>query len=225
LNYNFSEIEKEVNPNYSYYVRLELLESKHNNRINVLKNEIEKLRYKKLEIENWDLKQIFNEVDINEYLNDFSNNSLLRNLILNGYINENYNDYISLFHEVSITKEDFAFERNVKGGYSSDFNYKLSDKIENLVERIDGRYFGRETILNFDLLDYLGTNYDQYSDKYDSIIRLLSNEKEKSIQFIDEYVKNEDRPLRIFIEKLVENWKEFWDYIYAKSNYTEYREN
>lgn len=225
LNYIFSDIEKEVNPNYSYYERLELLESKHNNRITLLKNEIEKLRYKKLEIENWDLKQIFNEVDINDYLKDFSNNGLLRNLILNGYINENYNDYISLFHEVSITKDDFAFERNVKGGYSSDFNYKLSDKIENLVERIDGRYFGRETILNFDLLDYLGTNYDTYSDKYDSIIRLLSNEKEKSIQFIDEYVKNEDRPLEIFIEKLVENWKEFWDYIYAKSNYTEDREN
>lgn len=223
--FNFSEIESEVNEKLNFKDRVGIIESKNNHNINLLKNEIEKLKSKKLEIENWDLKQIFNEVDINDYLNDFSNNGLLRNLILNGYINENYNDYISLFHEVSITKEDFAFERNVKGGYSSDFNYKLSDKIENLVERIDGRYFGRETILNFDLLDYLGTNYDKYSDKYESIIRLLSNEKEKSIQFVDEYVKNEDRPLGIFIEKLVENWKEFWDYIYAKSNYTEDREN
>lgn len=225
FSFKFSEIENEINPNYTYEERVEIIESKHNNKIDVLKKEIEKLKSKKIIIENWNLKQIFNEIDINEYLNDFSNNGLLRNFILNGYINENYNDYISLFHEVSITKEDFTFERNVKGGYSTDFNFKLSNKIENLVEKIDEKYFERETILNFDLLDYLGNNYNSYTDKYDSIIRLLSNEKEKSIQFIDEYIKNEERPYEIFIEKLVENWKGFWDYIYSKSNYSEDREN
>lgn len=149
----------------------------------------------------------------------------MRNFILNGYINENYNDYISLFHEVSITKEDFTFERNVKGGYSSDFDFKLSNKIENLVEKIDRKYFEREAILNFALLDYLGNNFNSYSDKYASIINLLSNEKERSIQFIDEYLSDENRPIEIFIEKLVENWKGFWDYIYSKSNYTEERKN
>lgn len=225
LKYSFSEVENEINSDYSYEERVELIESKHNNKIDVLKKEIAKLKSNKSEIENWSLKQIFNEIDINEYLNNFSNNGLLRNFILNGYINENYNDYISLFHEVSITKEDFSFERNVKGGYSTDFNFKLSNKIENLVEKIDEKYFGRETILNFDLLNYLGNNYNRYSDRYDSIINLLSNEKEKSIQFIDEYIANEDRPIGIFIEKLVENWKEFWDYIYSKSNYSEDRKN
>lgn len=224
LSYKFSEIENEVNPDYTYEERSELIESKHDNKIESLKSEITKLKKSKSEIENWDLKQIFNEVDINGYLNVFSNNVLLRNLILNGYINENYNDYISLFHEVSITKEDFTFERNVKSGYTSEFGFKLHN-IENLIERIDRKYFERETILNFDLLDYLGNNYNKYSDKYDSIIRLLSNEKEKSVRFIDEYIKNEERPLKILIEKLVENWKGFWDYIYSKSNYSEDREN
>lgn len=223
--FKFSEIEKDVNPDFTYNERVKLIESKHNNKVDFLKNELAKLKSKKKEIESWDLKQIFNEVDIAEYLKDFSNNVLLRNFILNGYINENYNDYISLFHEVSITKEDFTFERNVKGGYSTEFNYKLSNKIENLVKKIDIKYFEREAILNIDLLDYLGSHYNRYSNKYDSVIRLLSTEKEKSIQFIDEYIKNEDRPLEIFIEKLVENWKGFWDYLYSKSNYTEDREN
>ncbi|MDX6191614.1 hypothetical protein SGQ83_19830 [Flavobacterium sp. Fl-318] len=219
--FDFSKIENQVNSDYCYEERVELIESKHNNKVDLLKIEIEKLKSKKIKIKNWNLKQIFNEVDIDEYLNNFSNNSLLRNFILNGYINENYNDYISLFHEVSITKEDYTFERNVKGGYPTDFNYKLSAKIENLVEKIDERYFERETILNFDLLDYLGNNYSKYSDKYDSIIRLLSNEKEKSIQFIDEYIINEERPLEIFIEKLVENWTTFWNYIFLECNYTD----
>lgn len=219
FNFKFADIENEINPDYRYSERVELIESKHNNNIELLKSEIEKLRKKKSEIESKDLKHIFNEIDVNQYLDNFSNNKLLRNLILNGYINENYNDYISLFHEVSITKEDFTFERNVKSGYTTEFNYKLSDKIENLIDKIDERYFEREPILNFDLLDYLGDNYHKYSNRYDSIIHLLSNEKEKSIQFIDEYIKDEQRPISIFIEKLVLTWKGFWEYIVERSVY------
>src|SRR5699024_472125 len=75
------------------------------------------------------------------------------------------------------------------------------------------------TILNFDLLDHLGNNYNRYSDKYNAVIRLLSNGKERSIQFIDEYVKDEKRPIAIFIEKLVGNCAGFWEYIVDKSVY------
>lgn len=225
LNFKFSEIENEVNPNFTYYERVELIESKHNNKIEILQKEIEKLKKQITEIENWDLKQIFREIDINQYLNNFSNNGLLRNLVLEGYINENYNDYISLFHEVSLTKDDKRFERSIKSGVNEIFDYKLTH-VENLVNNhLDLKYFERETILNFDLLDYLGDNYSKYSDKYDSIIRLLSNEKEKSIQFINEYIKNEDRPIEIFIKKLVKNWNGFIDYVFLKENYDRDTEN
>src|SRR5690606_36330397 len=81
------------------------------------------------------------------------------------------------------------------------------------------KYFERDAILNFDLLDYLGENYNNYPLKYDLIIKLLSNEKERSIQFIDGYINNEERRLEIFFEKLVGNWKDFWEYIVEKSNY------
>ncbi|WP_311260672.1 hypothetical protein, partial [Xanthomonas sp. WCS2017Cala2-12] len=73
LEYNFSNIENEVNSDYNYDERVEFIESKHNNGIDTLKKEVEKLKSNKYEIENWSLKQIFNEIDINEYLNDFSN--------------------------------------------------------------------------------------------------------------------------------------------------------
>lgn len=224
LDFKFETIENKVNPNFKYKERVELIKSKHNNKIDLLKKEIEKLRIKKVEIERWDLKQIFKEIDINEYLKDFSNNALLRNLILEGYINENYNDYISLFHEVSLTKEDKNFERNVKSGINTEFAYNLTN-IENLIDNhIELKYFERETILNFDLLDYLGEDYAKYSAQYDSIIKLLSTEKERSIEFIDRYIAVDKVQLRVFIEKLVKNWTGFWDYIF-KSNCTPEKED
>lgn len=251
---SFEKIQNEVNPDFTYKKRAEIIESKHNNQIELLQKEIENLKNEKLEIENWDLKQIFKEVDINEYLNNFSNNGLLRNLILEGYINEDYNEYISLFHEVSLTKEDKKFERNVKSGISDGFYYNLTH-IENLIDNnIDLKYFTRETILNFDLFDYLAENYSRHSQKYNAIIKLLSNEKEKSLEFIDEYI-NLRKPITkqsqietfgsevfsenitesinsknkigisIFIKLLFKEWKDFWSYIYSKSNYSEEKKN
>lgn len=217
-NISFRDVEKEVNPSASFDSRRKIIENKSVNLINSLQVEINNLKSYKSEIESWDLKQIFEKVDINEYLNDFNDNRLIKNLILNGYINENYNDYISLFHGVSITSEDFNFERNVKNSTPTKFNYKL-EKIENLIDRIDIKYFKREVILNFDLLDYLGNNYFKYEDKYGMIVLLLSDESDKSVKFIDEYINSDTRQLSNFIEKLYLSWKTFFDYVYTKSNY------
>lgn len=225
LSFEFSEIEYEVNSNFTYKERTELIESKQNNRIEVILKEIQRLKNKKSEIENWDLKQMFKEVEVNQYIKDFPNSGLLRNLLLEGYINENYNDYISLFHEVSLTKEDKKFERSVKSGINESFDYKLTH-IKNLVDNhLDSRHFERETILNFDLLDFLAENYTNYSKQYDTIIKQLSNEKERSIEFIENYIEDENRPLKTFIEKLVQNWKGLWGYIYLRSNFTKERED
>lgn len=215
--FNFSEIEKEVNPKFTYQERVNLINAKQNDKLNTLKREIEELKKEQSDIEKWDLKQIFQEIEIADYINNFSNNGLLRNLIINGYINENYNDYISLFHEISMSKNDWNFVRSVKASDSSPFEYPL-DKIKNIIDKIPLKYFDREVILNFDLVNYLGQNHKN-SDKYKAIINLLSNERKKSIQFIDEYIKNEKRPLDIFIQNLVENWGNFWEYVVEKSNY------
>lgn len=223
-NLSFEDIENEVNLDFTFEERKSFIENKHNDKVEILKKEIEKLKKEKNEIENWDLTQIFREVDINQYLSEFSNNGLLRNLVLEGYINENYNDYISLFHEVSLTVDDKKFEKSVKASINENFEYKLTNR-ETIADKLELKWFSRESILNFDLLDFLGENYDKYLQKYDSIIQLLSNEKTRSIEFIDNYIKDEKRPIKIFIEKLVGNWKGFWDYIFLKSNFTAEKED
>lgn len=216
--YKFSDIEKEVSNNYNYETRLKLIEGKSENQTQALQAEIGKLKTHKANIESWELKQIFEKVDPNQYLKGFSNNALLRNLIINGYINENYNDYISQFHEGSVTREDLVFERNVKSGNPTEYTYKLH-KIDGLLERIDLRYFGRDAILNFDLVDYLIKNYNTYQTQFDAIIILLSNEHNRSIKFIDGYVADQNRPIDLFIKKLTKQWENFFYYVTEESKY------
>jgi hypothetical protein len=221
-NFSFSDIETLVNPNFSYFDRKQQILDRENNAIEKLKKDIEKLKNSKFDIESWSLKQIFEEVDINPYLNGFSENGLIRNLLLNGYINENYNDYISLFHEVNLTKGDYSFERKIKSGLYSPFDYNLS-KIENLIKRIPEKYFYRDTILNFDIVDFLAENYDQYNEKYSSIIKILGNEKKKSTEFIENYIENRKDNLELFIKLLSHSWKGFWHHIEVESDFTKER--
>ncbi|WP_314239184.1 P-loop NTPase fold protein [Capnocytophaga leadbetteri] len=160
--FNFSEIEKQVNSNLSYEERKELIQNKQNDEVERIKDEIKKLQQQKKAIKNWSLKEIFKEevVDINDYIPLRTEqegsivNRLLRNLITQGYINENYIDYISLFHEGTITKKDKEFEVRVKSIEEPDFNYKL-EKVEGVVKKIGEKYFEQKGIFNFDLLDFL----------------------------------------------------------------------
>ena len=87
--FNFSEIEKQVNPNLSYEERKELIQNKQNDEVKRIKDEIQELQRQKKAIKNWSLKEIFKEdvVDINDYIPLRTEqegsivNRLLRNLI------------------------------------------------------------------------------------------------------------------------------------------------
>lgn len=221
--YTFSEIEREVNPDFTYSEREQFIINKTNDKIQNLKSEIERLKNRKQEVKSWDVKQIFEEIDISTYLDDFAGSPLMRNLLLNGYLNENYNDYISLFHEVSLTKEDFIFEKKVKSGEILPFDYNLTN-VETVISKIPEKYFRRDSILNYDLLDFLANN-SKYKLLYDSIIKVLSNEKEKSIEFIDLYIHRENFPVEIFMPSICRSWPGLIDYLYNDSNYTEEKEN
>jgi hypothetical protein len=209
---SFSEIEAHVNSEYSYDERLQNITDKKNNKVEQLKHEIEILLNKKKEIEVWSIKEIFQEVEVNQHLECFSNNEMMSSLLTNGYLNEDFKDYISLFHEGNITRADDTFKRKVKSGINSPFNYQLSDKVVNLVKEIPDKYFKRSVILNFDLVDFLAENYKQHKSKYDDIITILSNEKDSSVSFIEEYIER-GKNLPLFVKSICNSWDNWWDYI------------
>jgi hypothetical protein len=224
--FNFSEIEKQVNSNLSYEERKELIQNKQNDEVKRIKDEIQELQRQKKAIKNWSLKEIFKEdvVDINDYIPLRTEqegsivNRLLRNLITQGYINENYIDYISLFHEGTISQKDKAFEVKVKSREMSEFNYKL-EKVEGVVKKIGEKYFERKEIFNFDILDFLLVNQSIYNSKYKLFMKLLCNESETSLRFINEYIaQREDK--KNFLTALLKEWPGLCEYIFEKSNYS-----
>ncbi|MGV3598723.1 MAG: hypothetical protein ACO1PI_12725 [Bacteroidota bacterium] len=207
---SFSEVEEVINNYYTYEERISFLSEGATKKINACKNEIQELLDEQARLETLSLKQIFEMVDIEPYLKEFDNNPLIRNLVLNGYINENYNNYISLFHEVNLKSEDYAFERKVKSGQSSNFDYTLY-RLENLVKKIPLKYFEREAILNFQLFDFLAEHYSFYSEKYDRFIKILYSNKQKSLEFIDGYFARNSVYVPKMFKELTGKWPQFWE--------------
>lgn len=215
-NIKLSDIEKEVNPNMSYLQREKLLKEKVNGQLEVLKKERDQLVARHSEIDSLSIQEIFKNKDITPYLLDFDNSYLMRSLLLNGYIDEHYEHYTTLFHGVSITQADFEFERFVKSGIKSSPDYKLS-RIDNLIKKLPPRDFKREAIWNYDLLDYLLNNEIKYSEKLDLFLISLFEDSQKQFQFIHSYVKSSHPCLGKFVRKITEVKPGLWQYIASKS--------
>jgi len=218
-NVSFADLEKIVNPGFTYQERVKQLIDALAGKEDELKQENDLLRGRKLAIESWSLSEIFEEVDIDPYIHHFSDNGLIRNLLLNGYIDENYADYISLFHEVNMSAEDFAFEKQVKSGTASAFDYKLSSTAY-LIKKINDKYFSREVILNLDLVCCLLGEEEAFVEKRSKIFALLASEKERSVSFIDEFVSKRPEQAGAFMRLLAANWPGCWNYLEKKSGYS-----
>ena len=221
---SFTDIEKSVDSKNSYNDRLQLIDDKSQNEINELTKQIESLEERKTEIKRWDIKQIFQMRDVDGYLGNFEKSTLMRSLLVNGYINENYLDYISLFHEVNITSKDYAFIRRVRSSKSSDFDYKL-EKLENTIQRLNESNFEKAAILNHQIVEFILKNKYQYEFRYKSLNKLLKSENKKVIDFIDSYRLNNLTDNNVLFKELPKIWPSIWDYISTKSKYSEEKTN
>lgn len=221
VDFSFKKIENAVNNEFTYDEREQFIIYKEDNKINKLKQEIEKLNIEKNEIRTWSLKKILNTIGVSSVFSttDIENKKLISYLLVNGFINENYYDYISYFHEGSITKQDWEFLQNVKSLMNTEFDFKLN-KPDNLIKKISDKEFERETILNFNLLDYLLKNQSNHSSRIDSIFNLLSDGSENTFNFIKGYIDNGENQ-KDFIFLLCNKWKGFWNFIEEESLFTD----
>lgn len=216
---SFKSIEKEIS-SLSYDQREQIINDRAKVKINSLKVEIENIKVKINELGLMSIKELFETLTTEKTLGHFNDNNLMRSLLLNGYIDEHYDDYISLFHGVNITKEDFTFERKVKSGHPLSFDYGLY-RVENVVKRIPDKYFKKEEILNYQLINFLLKNEAKYKTKFNYFFSTLSVDREKQFEFIHGFIANQPDEVSTFIKTLCAHKPTLWHYIKTKSSLSE----
>ncbi|MFV1476467.1 hypothetical protein [Serratia marcescens] len=212
--------------------RKENVENKTNDRIDVINEELLRLRNELVYVKNKKIKEIitrenidgifkitytneigetrdFNEIKSSEYFN------LLKYLIRDGYIDETYNDYMTYFYENSLSRIDKMFLRSITDQKGKEFTYQLKNP-KLVVGRLREVDFEQEEALNFDLLAYLL----QTPVHVGLIKRLFKQIREnKSVEFIRDYFEME-RAQSIFINRLNMLWPEFFSYALKESEFS-----
>ena len=216
--FNFSQLENEVNPQFTYKVREEFVLNK--NKIPELKKEIEKLNDQKKLVQKSKLNDLISKKQITIETDSNRQSDLINILLRNGYIDENYLDYISVFHEGALTKSDYQFLINVKTEQVSEYDFKLN-KTDELLKKISEFSFEKEFVLNFDLIDSILIN-ENYSNKKKNLLQQLSDENEKTVYFIDEFIEKTTN-IELFISQLCSYWPNIWNYIYSKTMFPDER--
>ena len=209
----FSSIENSVDSQESYDEKEEKLRVKLNpselyKKIAELKNEKEKLQKRKLK----DLI-LDGEIDLLDGGNEYQVDCIER-LLRNGYIDENYLDYISIFHEGSLQKSDYEFLLKVKRNESCPFEYKLY-KTDELIKQINLYDFEKENILNFDLIETLISSTKE-TDKKNVFYKQFSNATETKINFLNKFIDNTSH-LEVFIKELCLNCVNIWNLLKTTS--------
>lgn len=208
----FNEIENRVS-NIAYKERERYIIDKTDNKTNELKIRIEQIRDRRNLLQRKKLSELKTDFEIDVFL---PKQPLIKYLIRNGYIDENYHYYISYFYEGSITSDDNGFLLNVISNTITPFEYELKE-IESLINEIDIRYFSTYPILNYNLVDYL--LFNAKSEFLQPIFSyLLKSESKKATDFIDGFLDNGVNK-GIFIKELANHWNLIWNYIESKSNY------
>lgn len=158
------------------------------------------------------LKSLIEKYSFDEIFEDMDKCSeLVRALLIRGYIDEQYETYINYFKEVSRTANDTKFALSVVQGRNNKWDYHL-DNPKSIIDILQKTDFSRESIFNFNLLDYLVGN-DELENYLDNVINTICENINNTISFLNEYLQSSTK-LDKFLPKLFEKWCDAVDYIY-----------
>ena len=215
-NVSFSEIEKQVDSEYTYKERKRQVLDWNNGKVQELKQKIALFEKNKNELRHEKICSLISNKYISIEMKD-NKQKLILLLLRNGYIDENYLDYISLFHEGSLSKNDHIYLLNVKSQISTSLDQKLNN-IKNLIKKIHINDFRKEYILNYNLLEFILTN-DKYEEQKNAIFSIFKNQADKSIKFINNFIDNGIN-INLFIRELYCYQINVFDLAYKDSSIT-----
>lgn len=221
INIKFKEIEKKVDEVKTYAQRLQQVEGFWEGKIEELAREKEVLQRKKAKLRHFRIKELMVtgacKIDMGE---NIKQNQLVNILLRSGYIDEQYQDYASIFYDGSITSRDREFLINARASIDSPYDYKL-ENVDKLVSKIPLMEFERRYIFNYELLDFL-LSKNHHLDRRKLFFNTLAEDGEISFPFIEGYMDN-GKNVKLFVNQLAKSWTGIWKYISGLSTLNEER--
>lgn len=205
LNLPFSNVEKTVDSTTTFSKRLESLRIEFEELEDIDSDEI-----KKEDVRAWSLSHIMSEVDYqsNPKYAKLQVPKLIEYLVVKGYIDENYYDYISYFYGNFIDAHDWDFVLDVKLGKIHPYDYVV-DNAESCLTEIPSSAFRTNAILNVVLVDYLAEHQNEKKNAIRLAIVLRTVVENKKYDFLNVYF-NQGRQQDVVFAALFNKHRNLW---------------
>ena len=205
-NITFPEIENTVDESSGYAERLLALRAAFNELDDVNYSDI-----KKDDIRSQSLSKIMADVDYTSNKEYVSLNvpRMIEYLVVRGYIDENYYDYISYFYDNFIDAHDWEFVLDLKLNRVHSYDHHINN-VEACIKEIPNTVFRTTAILNVELLDYLAENSSDRMNlgRLRVVLRTAINEKKYDF-FASYYQKG--RQQDVVFTQLYAQHKNLWE--------------
>lgn len=188
-----------------------------------LRKQIEEKKNKQYRLTAARIKSLINEFGAEALFGDsaeVSNNKLLIFLLRNGYIDENYANYINHFHPDSITSDEHEFIMNVHNqGGVKEFSKEFSH-LDRVVGRIVAHEFRQVEILNFSIVNYMLSEQLE-SEKTKELFALLASRKSETRAFIEQFILSGAETVPVFISGIANQNAFLWSDILTDKTLTD----
>ena len=140
------------------------------------------------------IKELLN-LSMQEYIKEnetFVPDELKSFFLSNGYIAEDYKDFVAHSDQTFLSEHDAAFVRSVLAKRPLDYGYRLDNPL-NVIQEIQPERFSDKFVLNFDLACYLLSYKDKKADilnKRESLINYLNSREETAKAFCKDFICN-----------------------------------
>lgn len=206
---NPREIEASVDPGKSFSDRLTEIEAKSQARkeeaarkIQSLRNQIKTLKLNSLS----EILQEHSSIADDTFSRMDENADLLKFLVFDGYLDDTYYQYISLFPTVTLSPNDNRFLVQVRSFKQPDPNMQI-DNAEDVVETLRETDFGREYVLNRYIVDYLLEKRNANAPRIASVTSYIVSNFDECDDFFEAYYAYGSQVRALTIE-IVTKWPE-----------------
>lgn len=209
LDFSFREIESKAIPGSKFEARNERIKNKIALRRNQLNSEISDIKEGKAEFSRQPLRYLLTqssqEIDNAIADSEISDSRLLKYLVKNGFLDETYHLYISIFHEGRMSRNDWNFIQMIRDFRPLDPCTRIDNPKEVVAEMRD-EDFGAEYVLNVALIDYLLSTNTVNLPKVRSAVEFICRHFSKVDDFFRAYWLS-GRALDVFTRTVSEFWK------------------
>lgn len=206
----FSSIEKSVDPQRSYLQREQIVKNSLN-RQDIL-NSIKKMELALSNLDSANLSELLEKHSKIDFFDEACHGIMIRYLVKNNWISEDYPTYISYFFDSDITINDKNFAMLNSENGSPAFDVELFKVKETIFRFLKPEYFKNKSILNFSLVDYILSHVSEYQVQIENLFIQLSDKTDESYSFIIKYITR-NNCLDVFLNELISRWGDIWDNI------------